>query len=102
MPAPTDPLLASARREALFTALVTLGALAYSVGYCTWFAYPDSAAPVPTSWGVPNWFWWGIVAPWIVCLVVTVGFALWGMRDEPLETGEAVDDHDAALWEQSP
>lgn len=98
---PADPLLVSARREAVVSLAVFAAALAYTVGYCCRFAYGRPATEIRYYAGIPDWVLWGIVAPWIVCLAVTVWFSLGFMRDEPLEPDGQVADHDPGLWEES-
>ena len=34
--------------------------------------------------GIPRWVVWGVLAPWLASLVVTLWFASFGMKDEPL------------------
>jgi hypothetical protein len=34
--------------------------------------------------GVPSWFFWGVLAPWVLCGVFTVWFAGWVMADDDL------------------
>ena len=82
-PGTEDPLVRSARREAAWSLLVWLGALVYTVGYCSLYAY-DADRPVTFVWGLPDWVFYGIALPWAVCIVVSSIFALFVMRDEPL------------------
>lgn len=74
-------------REALFVALVWIGACLYTVGYAMLFAYRPSRTPA-LLFGMPSWVFWGVIAPWMVCTAITFWFALYRMRDEDL--GEEV------------
>jgi hypothetical protein len=73
----------SARYEALFTAVVWGLTCLYTVGYAALFAYRVEPEP-PLLLGMPLWVFWGVMAPWTVCTLLTIGFALWGMKDETL------------------
>lgn len=97
-----DPLLVSARREAVVSLTVFVAALVYTVGYCYRFAYGRPAADIRYYAGIPDWVFGGIVVPWFICLAVTIWFSLGYMRDEPLEPGQEVTDHDPGLWEEAP
>lgn len=80
-------VLRSARREALFVAVVWVLACGYTVGYSALFGYGQSAAPT-LIYGIPSWVLWGIFLPWSVTSLVTCWFAFFGMKDEDL--GEQV------------
>lgn len=80
-----DPVLRSSRREALFVLLMWLGALSYTIAYCSRFGYQRSLDSLTFILGFPDWVFWGVIAPWAVCLLVSFGFATWVMRDEDLE-----------------
>ncbi len=92
-------LLHHARREALVVIIVFVLALLWVVGYCYLRGYthtPDSwvvqhglATPrTPESFqqilGFPDWVFYGIVVPWLVCTVTTLFFCLFGMADDDL------------------
>ena len=49
--------------------------------------------------GIPSWTFWGVFAPWIVCLGVTVWYCLVFMGDDHL--GDAPED-EAAIEEGTP
>ena len=82
------PAATSSRREALcFVALWTL-TLTYTVGYCYTYGYNrplDAALEGMTFvFGWPDWVFYGIVAPWLACTVISIVFALVVMRDAEL------------------
>ncbi|MBX3411316.1 MAG: DUF997 family protein [Pirellulales bacterium] len=85
-----DPLLASARREAIITGVIYVITMCYSVGYCLAFGYDRSIDDLTFVLGFPDWVFWGIVVPWIAAFVVSSVFAMCYMTDEPF--GEDVGD----------
>jgi hypothetical protein len=88
-------LVASSKREALFAASLWLAAVLYTVGYCSRFGYRRTADDLTFVVGIPDWVFWGIVAPWTFCTVVSIWFALRFMRDDPLGDEAATDPADA-------
>ena len=85
---PEDPVVTSGRREAIFTLGLWLAAAIYTVSYCGLHGYgrtPDAAHFV--LW-FPDWVFWGIVVPWLVCAVISTWFALCVMQDAPLASAE--------------
>ena len=89
-----DPVVRSARREAIVTMIIFCAALAYTIGYCISQAYGRTDAPTQFYFGFPDWVFWGIIAPWFVCVVIAWWFAYRFMTDEPLDTD--VDDSPSA------
>jgi hypothetical protein len=89
-----DPLLKSARREALFAAGVWLVAMAYTVGYCCLYGYGRSAESLTFVLGFPTWVFWGIVVPWGACTLISCGFSLFFMK--VCELGEDLNEAPAA------
>ena len=87
MPKPSeDPVLSSARREALAVLITWLAALTYTITYCYRYGYGRSVDDLKFVWGFPDWVFWGIVAPWSVCFVVAYWFSYAFMTDEDLGT----------------
>jgi hypothetical protein len=94
-------LFRHARREAVVILLVWALALAWTVGWCYLRGYrhePDSWA-VQAGWavvrmpqdvqhfgGIPDWVVQGVLAPWLVCTLCTLGFGLFVMKDDDLGT----------------
>ena len=68
---PEDPLVRDARREAAAVALVAIVATAYTVGYCALFGYGREGEPIRFVLGFPSWVFWGILAPWGVCVLIS-------------------------------
>jgi hypothetical protein len=89
----------NARREARFVIVLWFLALVWTVGYCYLRGYhhaPDSwvvqaglaEAGLPEKvhfvFGLPSWITYGILAPWLICSIITVWFGLYYMRDDDL------------------
>lgn len=88
-------VLRSARREAVFVAILWLLGCVYVVGYAGLFAYRQETPP-RLLWGMPEWVVRGILLPWLVVTGLTVWYALRGMKDEDLgEEHPMPDSHDA-------
>ena len=100
-------LLRHARREALVVMAVWLLALAWTVGYCylrgyqhppdAWvvragLASPRQAEDLGQVAGFPDWVFFGILLPWLVCTAFTIAFGLFGMSDDPLGAEEGAGD----------
>ena len=91
-----DPLFRSARREALISLAAWLAAVAYTVTYCYRFGYDRNLESLTFVLWFPDWIFWGIVVPWLVCVAFSTWFAFGLMRDEDLDAndGGASDDAD--------
>jgi hypothetical protein len=79
-----DPVLKSARREALIVFATWIVAMAYTIGYCARYGYGRTAADIKYVLGFPDWVFWGIVVPWGLCVVLSWLFASVVMTDEDL------------------
>jgi hypothetical protein len=56
--------------------------LSWSIGVSFWLGYPvDRTARVELWWGVPKWFLLGVALPWAFATIVSIGFALFWMKD---------------------
>jgi hypothetical protein len=80
-------VLRSARREALFVAVVWILACVHTVGYSALFGYGQQGPPALIL-GIPAWVVWGVFAPWAVVTLITCWYAFFGMRDEDLGDDE--------------
>lgn len=95
-PSAEDPTLRNARREAVIIALIWLGATAYCCISSYFNGYirpgnplgPDDVRPVL---GMPSWFFWGVIAPWGVCGLITIWFAGFHMAEDDLGSDHARD-----------
>ncbi len=68
-----------------------LVAMIYTVSYCYTYGYGRTADSLSFVLWFPDWVFWGIIAPWCVCVLASTVFAFRIMGDESL--GEAVDDN---------
>ncbi len=59
----------------------------------TGLAEPRNADNYRNVLGFPDWVMYGIIAPWVVCSVVTVVYGTFGMKDDDL--GTEGDEHGA-------
>jgi len=94
-----DPVLRSARREALVVLAVWLAALVYTVGYCYAFGYGRDPETLAFVFGVPDWVFWGIIAPWAACVVFSCWFAFVFMTDADLGE-ELADDQEGMTGDE--
>jgi hypothetical protein len=93
-----DPLLVTARREALIVAAAFVLALLYTVTYCTRYGYDRPAESITFVLGFPDWVFYGILCPWAVCTVLACAFSYFLMQDH--ELADDVREDDVALAEQ--
>ena len=87
-----DPVVQSARREAAFVLVIWLIMLAYTVTYCYLNGYGRTIDDLTFVLGFPDWVFWGIVAPWTFCVVLSWVFGCFVMTDADL--GEGMDEGD--------
>ena len=105
-----DPVYLNCRREAMIILTIWACCLVYTVGYCYVRGYvsheptPYSTGPAvgamvgeleefnrtadslqsPLGLGIPDWVFYGVVLPWVVCILLTVGFCLFVFKEEEL------------------
>lgn len=89
MPPSTDsprdnPVLESSRREAIAAFVLLIVAMLYTVLYCYAFGYNRELSTLTYVLGFPDWIFWGVVAPWVVCVVISFLYGMVFMRDEDL------------------
>jgi Protein of unknown function (DUF997) len=84
-----DPVLTSARREALLVFAIWLTACIYSVGTCYRWGYDRDAATLTYVLGFPDWVFWGVVTPWTVCTLLCFVLSYFVIRDEDLGEEQA-------------
>ena len=87
-----DPLLHSARREALVVLGVWLAACVYTIGYGFAFGYERDLETLTFVFGFPDWVFWGIVTPWSLSTAISIWFAMVFMSDEDLGAEPAEDE----------
>jgi hypothetical protein len=91
-----DPVLASARREALLVFAIWLGACVWSLAVCYRYGYERDAATLTYVVGFPDWIFWGVVAPWSVCTLLCFVLAYFVIADEDLGEEQAEQELTAA------
>jgi len=92
-----DPVLVSARREALVMLGIWVAAFLWTIGYSATFGYDVQPDP-PLIFGVPSWVMWGVFLPWTICTLLS-GILAWSfMADADLgeDPEEVRSDHEAA------
>jgi hypothetical protein len=90
-----DPVVRSGRREAYWTLGLCLVAIVYSVTFCTLWGYRRPIESLSFVLWFPDWVFWGIVVPWIVCAAISIYFALYVMEDDPLTSSDDSASEDA-------
>jgi hypothetical protein len=79
-----DPVLRSARREALLVLAIWLVACISSIGICYWLGYGRDVATLTFVFGFPDWIFWGILVPWTVCTGLCFVVPYYVITDEEL------------------
>jgi hypothetical protein len=77
-------LLRNARREGCLVLAVWTAALVWSVGVCFLFGYRRNPTEIGLVLGMPDWTFWGVAAPWGLCLLFSVWFCFGYMADDDL------------------
>ena len=77
-------LLRHARREGLLILAAWAVALVWSVSTGYALGYDRDPADMSLILGMPDWVFWGVAAPWGVCLVLSVWFCFVYMADDDL------------------
>jgi hypothetical protein len=106
-----DPVFLDSRREAGVILLAWFLCMLWTVSYCYAFGYTEhprvegeitywlptldhldrdpKSLNTPLGLGIPDWVFWGVAVPWLVC----IGFSAWlcfaFMKDDPERTGPA-------------
>ena len=73
----------------LVVVAVWLVAAIWSIGYCYTHGYvggPSQPAvrDIRFIYGFPDWIFWGVIVPWVLCALVSLVISLFVMRDEDL------------------
>jgi hypothetical protein len=90
-----DPVLVSARREALLVFFIWVAALSYTITYCYTQGYNRPLESLTFVFGIPDWVFWGIIVPWMVCLLASWIFSYVLMTDADL--GSEIEDAEDRL-----
>jgi len=84
-----DPVLTSARREALLVFAIWVAACLYSISVCFRMGYGRDVATLTYVLGFPDWVFWGIVVPWTACTVLSFVLSYFVITDEDLGEEQA-------------
>lgn len=60
--------------------------LAWSTFYSAVEGYRPTSGDMPLVFGMPSWVFWGILFPWVLCLVFSAWFCFFYMADDDLGT----------------
>ena len=87
-----DPVFKNASREAKAALLLFGVVFAWTIGVTAWKGY--GRKDVVFVLGFPDWIFWGVILPWLACVVISIWFGLRFMKDDDLgpEKREGVDD----------
>ena len=85
-----DVVVKAARREAIMALSMWIIAMIYTITYCYLHGYNRSVESLTFVLWFPDWVFWGIVVPWLVCILLSTVFAFRVMGDESL--GEEMDE----------
>src|SRR5262249_49362882 len=77
-------LLRNARREGRLILAVWAACLVWSVGGGYLYGYRGDPAAIGLILGMPDWVFWSVVVPWVLCLVFSVWFCFGYMADDDL------------------
>lgn len=83
-PPPPQKLVRTAAREAAATFAVWLAVLCWTVGYSYSYGYGRPVESLSFVLGFPDWIFWGVMLPWLVCFLVSAVFAFVVIEDVPL------------------
>ena len=89
-----NPVLKGSRREAFIVGCMWLAIMLYSVLFCYFRGYKTDLAQLKLILGFPDWVFWGIVVPWVACVVLSILFGSFFMKDEPLGDDLSEDESD--------
>jgi len=84
-----DPVLTSARREAILVFAIWLAACIYSISVCYRLGYGRDVSTLTYILGFPDWIFWGVVMPWTICTVLSFVLSQFVIRDDDLGEEQA-------------
>jgi hypothetical protein len=84
-----DPVLRSARREAVVVFAIWMAACVYSIGVCYRLGYGRDVATLTYVFGFPDWIFWGVIVPWTVCTGLCFVVPRFVITDEDLGEEQA-------------
>ena len=105
-----DPVYLDSRREAVFILILWCACFCWTIGFCylsgytehpriegevswllpdlsRWDRDPDSLR-TPMGLGIPDWIFWGVAAPWGLCILTSTWFCFCYMKDDEEQLGD--------------
>jgi hypothetical protein len=84
-----DPVLRSSFREMLVVVAIWVVAAIWSIGYSYLYGYVGGPGQPATRniqfiFGFPDWVFWAVIVPWLLCSFISLLVSLFVMRDEDL------------------
>src|SRR6185312_10274448 len=80
-PPSPPPVLPSAWREAMMVFAIWGAAGTWCVMYAALYGYNRTTADLTFVLGFPDWIFWGLVVPWVTCVVISAIVSQFLMRD---------------------
>ena len=80
----TDSVVRTGRREALIVVGIWLTAGIWSVTTSYRLGYNRPVEELKLIWGFPEWTFWGVAVPWVVCVVISWIFGVLFVHDADL------------------
>jgi len=82
------PVYLNSLRETFLILLTWIVFAIWVVGYSLRYGYNLHSDTFSTVIGIPEWVFWGIGLPWILAIFITIGFAVFVVKDDPLEESD--------------
>jgi hypothetical protein len=77
-------LLRNARREGLLVLAVWVATIVWTMLAAYLLAYDRDTSQMRLILGMPDWVFWSVVLPWILCLAFSAWFCFRFMADDDL------------------
>ena len=87
-----DPVYLNSLRETYLILLTWLVFAIWVISYSLSYGYDLDPETFSTVIGIPAWIFWGIGLPWVLAILVTISFAVFVIKDDPLEDTEVPTD----------
>lgn len=78
------PLVRHARREAIAAFGLMAASLVYTCGVYRLWGYERPIESLTFVLGFPDWVFWGVMVPWVICIAASTWIAVAWMRDDDL------------------
>ena len=99
-----DTVYLDSRREALFILVLLCTRLFWPVSFCylggytehpriegevtnllpdlSGFDHEPAELSTPLGLGIPAWIFWGVAMPWVLCILISIWFCFFFMKDD--------------------